>query len=71
MKNRFEVDFGVVELRESPGLDKKNSAGYEMKIAREAEGYILIHDNTDSVIQQTFAENYGVELGVNFVLVEN
>lgn len=34
------------------------------------DSYSLVHDNTDSIIEQRLAEDDGVELGVDLVLIE-
>lgn len=31
----------------------------------------LIHDDTDSIVQQTFAKNDGVKLWIDLVLIED
>lgn len=33
--------------------------------------YSLIHDDTDGVIEKAFAENDGIKLRVDFVLLKN
>jgi hypothetical protein len=37
----------------------------------EVTEHILIHDDTHGIVQKTLAENDGVELWVNLILVEN
>ena len=38
---------------------------------KKREDDLLVHDDTDSIVEQTFAKDDGVEFGVNFVLLEN
>lgn len=33
--------------------------------------HLLVHDDTDSIVQQTFSKDDGVEFGIHFVLVED
>ena len=33
--------------------------------------YLLVHDDTDSIIKQTLSKNDGVQFGVDFVLIKN
>jgi hypothetical protein len=34
-------------------------------------GYLLVHDDGDRIVQDTFPENDGVQLGINFIRIED
>lgn len=38
---------------------------------RKHKGYLLVHDNTDSIVKQALTKYNGIELGVDLVLVED
>lgn len=53
-----------MELGECPAEDQQLLSDEEWNV------YLLIHDDTDSIVQQALAEDDSIQLGVDLILIE-
>lgn len=56
-----------MKLRQSSDVTRSTPKATRLR----QEVYLLVHDDTDCIVQQTLTKDDGVELGVHLVLIED